>query len=53
MKKNQEFYRGCLIGGAIGDALGWPVEFLDLEEIIERYGPNGIQDLQLSSSGKS
>lgn len=25
MKRNQEFFRGCLIGGAIGDALGWPV----------------------------
>ncbi|WP_017380451.1 ADP-ribosylglycohydrolase family protein [Paenisporosarcina sp. TG-14] len=53
MKRNQEFFRGCLIGGAIGDALGWPVEFLELNEIIKRYGPNGIQDLQLSSSGKS
>jgi len=53
MKKNQEFYRGCLIGGAIGDALGWPVEFLAFEEVIDRYGPNGIQDLQQSSSGKS
>jgi ADP-ribosylglycohydrolase len=53
MKRNQEFFRGCLIGGAIGDALGWPVEFLQLNEIIKRYGPNGIQDLQISSSGIS
>jgi ADP-ribosylglycohydrolase len=53
MKRNQEFFRGCLVGGAIGDALGEPVEFLDLEEIQTRFGPNGIQDLQRSSSGKA
>lgn len=53
MKRNQEYFRGCLIGGAIGDALGWPVEFLKLNEILKQYGSNGIQDLQLSSSEKS
>jgi ADP-ribosylglycohydrolase len=52
MKRNQEFFQGCLVGGAIGDGLGWPVEFLRLNEIIHRYGPDGIQDLQISSSGK-
>lgn len=25
---------GCLYGGAVGDALGYPVEFLEKEEII-------------------
>lgn len=53
MKRNQEFFRGCLVGGAIGDALGRPVEFLTLNEIISRFGAGGIQDLILSSSGKS
>ncbi|MER8434213.1 ADP-ribosylglycohydrolase family protein [Mesorhizobium caraganae] len=33
---------GCLLGGACGDALGAPVEFLKLEEITSRYGPEGI-----------
>ncbi|WP_287359347.1 ADP-ribosylglycohydrolase family protein [Mesorhizobium sp.] len=33
---------GCLLGGACGDALGAPVEFLKLEEINSRYGPDGI-----------
>lgn len=28
MKRNRESFRGCLMGGAIGDALGWPVEFM-------------------------
>jgi ADP-ribosylglycohydrolase len=35
MKRNHKFFRGCLVGGAIGDALGWPI-FLDLNEILER-----------------
>ena len=36
--------RGCLLGGAIGDALGAPVEFLRLAEIRERFGASGIAD---------
>src|SRR3989344_4334904 len=31
-------YRGALLGLAIGDALGMPVEFLHSEEIKRRYG---------------
>lgn len=38
-------YKGCLIGLALGDALGAPVEFDSLETIKEHYGENGIQDL--------
>ena len=34
--------RGCLLGGAVGDALGAPVEFMTLSEIRERFGPAGI-----------
>ena len=37
--------QGCLLAGAVGDALGAPVEFLTLEEIRRRYGPHGITDL--------
>ena len=29
---------GCLLGGAIGDALGGPVEKLSSEEIYQKYG---------------
>lgn len=36
--------RGCLLGGPVGDALGAPVEFLSLEQIRARYGPDGIAD---------
>lgn len=34
--------RGSLVGGAIGDALGYPVEFLSYEMILSRYGTEGI-----------
>ncbi|NAS24285.1 ADP-ribosylglycohydrolase family protein [Herbidospora sp. NEAU-GS84] len=37
--------RGCLIGGAVGDALGAPVEFDSLGRIRAHYGPGGITDL--------
>lgn len=37
--------RGYLWGSACGDALGRPVEFLDLDEINSRYGPEGITEL--------
>ncbi len=50
MKRNQKYYRGCLIGGAVGDALGWPVEFLRFEEIVKKYGPNGITDLEIGKN---
>ena len=39
--------KGCLLGGAIGDAFGFPVEFFDDCEIFKRYGENGITKLQL------
>ena len=40
-------YRGCLLGGAAGDALGYPVEFLSLSDIRARYGPAGITSYAL------
>ena len=42
-------YRGCLIGGAAGDAFGYPVEFLSLDEIIREYGENGITSYRLKN----
>ncbi|QTD46343.1 ADP-ribosylglycohydrolase family protein [Ottowia testudinis] len=36
--------RACLLGGAVGDALGAPVEFMSRAEILKRFGPEGIQD---------
>lgn len=34
--------RGCLLGGALGDALGAPLEFMSLSEIHQEYGPAGL-----------
>ena len=42
----QDRIRGSLIGGAIGDALGYPVEFIySFGEIQARYGERGITRL--------
>ena len=42
---------GCLLGGAIGDALGAPVEGLGLDQIRERYGGDGLTDYAEGSYG--
>jgi len=39
-------YEGCLLGLAAGDALGAPVEFLQGEQILADYGPEGIVGLE-------
>jgi len=39
--------RGSLLGGAIGDALGHVVEFLDYNQIRERFGKSGITEYEL------
>ena len=40
-------FTGCIIGGAAGDALGYPVEFLDDGNIVRRYGKKGIRKFDL------
>lgn len=47
-EKYRNKFRGSLIGGAVGDALGFPVEFLDWKRIQKQYGPNGIQEYMLN-----
>ena len=48
-KQNKEHFRGCLLGGAIGDALGYPVEFCTKQEILRIYGEEGITELEYDS----
>ena len=43
--------RGCLFGGAVGDALGYPVEFLEESEIFAEFGPQGITAYEKGPSG--
>ncbi len=38
----REYCRGSLVGGAVGDALGYTVEFMSLSEIRKRFGGKGI-----------
>ena len=35
--------RGSLLGGAVGDTLGAPIEFESLREIRARFGPEGLR----------
>lgn len=43
--------RGSLVGGAVGDALGYAVEFMPLAAILGEYGPQGIADYKLDTAG--
>lgn len=42
MSDTRNRFRGCLLGGAVGDALGAPVEFMQRGEIGTHYGPGGV-----------
>ncbi len=42
MALQQTSYRGCLLGMAVGDAMGYTVDNRSLAEIQEDYGPNGL-----------
>lgn len=43
--------RGCMIGGAVGDALGAPLEFMRYHEITNRFGAQGAADYVEFSDG--
>ncbi len=45
--RNPDKFRGCLIGGAAGDALGYTVEFKREPEIFKIYGEQGITSYDL------
>ncbi|TFD61607.1 ADP-ribosylglycohydrolase family protein [Cryobacterium suzukii] len=36
--------QGCLLGGAVGDALGYPVEFWSLAAIVSDVGAAGVRE---------
>ena len=44
IKVSKDNYTGCLVGGAIGDALGAPIEFLSISQIKMKFGSKGIVD---------
>ena len=42
-------FHGCLIGGAAGDALCYAVEFMHENQIISKYGNDGITEYELKN----
>ena len=42
MAISRSAYRGCLLGMAVGDAMGYTVDNRSWQEIQEDYGPNGL-----------
>ena len=54
MNTLQDRIRGSLIGGAIGDALGYPAEFMSRKDILRKYGDKGIRRfLDFDRKGKA
>ena len=49
MASNLDAYRGCLLGLAVGDAMGLPVDDMRWEAIEENYGPHGLLGYDLRS----
>ena len=46
--------RGSLVGGAVGDALGYPVEFISSYAALQNsYGERGITRYELDETGKA
>lgn len=44
-------YKGCLIGLAVGDALGAPLEFWPREKVVEYVKKNGLEMIQFKRGG--
>ena len=44
--RDRDKFRGCLIGGAAGDALGYAVEVLREGQIFRKYGERGITEYE-------
>jgi ADP-ribosylglycohydrolase len=43
-RNTPDHFSGCLLGGAVGDALGAAVEFIPIDLIRKKYGAQGITD---------
>jgi ADP-ribosylglycohydrolase len=39
--------RGCVLGGAIGDAMGHPTEFMGMDQIRAKWPPDGVAGFEL------
>lgn len=52
-ERNRDRALGCLVGGAVGDALGYAIEFEQWPYIHNTYGDKGIKRYELASNGKA
>jgi ADP-ribosyl-[dinitrogen reductase] hydrolase len=43
---------GAMLGGAVGDALGAPIEFMSWEQIKRHHGDRGVRDYVASKTGR-
>ena len=50
MKRRESVVTGCLLGLAVGDAMGTPIDKKSWAEISEAYGPNGLLGYDLMDS---
>ncbi len=50
-KEDRNRILGSMVGGAVGDALGYAVEFMSYRAIIARYGEKGITRYELNNQG--
>lgn len=46
MRNIKDLFIASLLGGAIGDALGYTVEFMTLDKIKSKFGEHGITGLK-------
>lgn len=53
MERVKDCVRGSLMAGAVGDALGYPVEFMSRNAIHAQYGGKGITQFELDRNGKA
>lgn len=52
MKHSFPYYYGAILGGAVGDALGAPIEFMSYEEIEAIMGPDGVRNFIMPQGQK-
>lgn len=50
--KVEDIYN-CILGGVIGDALGYPVRDLEYDIIIKNYGKSGIDKIELDCDNRA
>ncbi len=49
MEEKVSAFSGCLLGMAVGDAMGYPVDKKTWDEIEQMYGPNGLLGYDLAN----